>query len=120
MDLLKAVPDIVDEMDHIQNLSMATIKVSPALTDNIRLVALLNALALCILITVFYEYGLADDNDGGVTVKPTVDPIIKIVMLVLGVFQIILAVTLIIGELINRGNLIIKSRWREFVDEQKA
>ena len=27
---------------------------------------------------------------------------------------------LIVGELITRGNLIVKSRWREFVDEQKA
>lgn len=30
-----------------------------------------------------------------------------------------LAILLIIGELITRGSLIIKSRWREYVDEQK-
>lgn len=99
---------------------MATIKVSPALTDNIRLVALLNALALCILITAFYEYGVADDGGGGVNITPVVIPIVKTIMTVLGIIQIVLAVTLIIGELINRGNLIVKSRWREFVDEQKA
>jgi hypothetical protein len=55
MDLLKAVPDIVDEMDHIELLSRATIKVTPALTDRIRLFGLINALAICVLITVFYE-----------------------------------------------------------------
>lgn len=31
-----------------------------------------------------------------------------------------IAVLLIIGELITRGTLIIKTRWREYVDEQKA
>jgi hypothetical protein len=58
MDLLKAVPDIVDEMDHIELLSRATIKVTPTLMDNIRLVSLLNAVALNGLIVAFYEYGI--------------------------------------------------------------
>jgi hypothetical protein len=64
MDLLKAVPDIVDEMDHIELLSRATIKVTPALTDRIRLFGLIIAFVICVLITVFYEYGLGTDSDG--------------------------------------------------------
>jgi len=64
MDLLKAVPDIVDEMSHIELLSRATIKVTPALTDNIRLYGLINAFALCVLITIFFEYNIGLDSDG--------------------------------------------------------
>jgi hypothetical protein len=86
MDLLQAVPDIVDEMDHIEVLAQATIKVTPALTDNIRLIALLNALAICVLITDFYEYGIYYEADGGMTVRPIVDKNIQIVMIVLGCF----------------------------------
>lgn len=85
MDLLKAVPDIVDEMDHIEVLAQATIKVTPSLTDKIRLVALINAVIICILITAFYEYGIYYEDDGGMTVKPIVDKYVKIVMIVLGI-----------------------------------
>jgi len=73
MDLLKAVPDIVDEMDHIEVLAQATIKVTPSLTYNIRLIALLNALVICVLITAFYEYGLYIEEDGGLTVRPIIN-----------------------------------------------
>ncbi len=85
MDLLKAVPDIVDEMDHIEVLAQATIKVTPALTDKIRLIALINAFIICVLITAFYEYGIYHEEDGGMTVKPIVDKNVNIVMIVLGV-----------------------------------
>jgi hypothetical protein len=72
MDLLKAVPDIVDEMDHIEVLSRATIKVTPALTDNIRLINLLVTVAICVLITGWYEYGVGTDTDGTLLIFPTV------------------------------------------------
>jgi hypothetical protein len=74
MDLLKAVPDIVDEMSHIELLSRATIKVTPALTDNIRLYGLINALAICVLITIFYEYNIGQDTDGSSIIEPIVPP----------------------------------------------
>jgi hypothetical protein len=86
MDLLKAVPDIVDEMDHIEVLAQATIKVTPALTDKIRLIALLNATSICVLITVFYEYGIKVDDDGGMTVEPVIDELVHYIMLGLGAF----------------------------------
>jgi|LauGreDrversion4_2_1035121.scaffolds.fasta_scaffold165832_3 hypothetical protein len=76
MDLLKAVPDIVDEMDHIELLSRATIKVTPALMDNIRLVSLLNAVALNGLIVAFYEYGIGSAPDGIPSIVPKCDPTI--------------------------------------------
>jgi hypothetical protein len=78
MDLLKAVPDIVDEMDHIELLSRATIKVTPALTDRIRLFGLINARAICVLITVFYEYGLGTDSEGTNWLEPVVIPEINL------------------------------------------
>jgi hypothetical protein len=34
--------------------------------------------------------------------------------------QILIQLLLIIGEIITRGTLIIKSKWREYVDEKKA
>jgi hypothetical protein len=120
MDLLKAVPDIVDEMDHIELLSRATIKVTPALTDNIRLFGLINALAICILVTVFYEYGFGTDSEGNNFLEPVVIPEIYLAIFILGGVQIFIQVLLIIGEIITRGTLIIKSKWREYVDEKKA
>ena len=120
MDLLKAVPDIVDEMDHIEVLSRATIKVTPALTDRIRLIGLINALAICVLITAFYGYGIETDSDGNSFIEPTAGPEIKLAIGILGGIQIFIQVLLIIGEIITRGTLIIKSKWREYVDEKKA
>ncbi len=86
MDLLKAVPDMVDEMDHIEVLAQATIKVTPALTDRIRLIALINALIICVLITCFYEYGIYDELDGGKTIRPVIDNTVNIILKALGVF----------------------------------
>ncbi len=120
MDLLKAVPDIVDEMDHIELLSRATIKITPALSDRIRLIGLINAVAICVLITAFYEYGIGTDSDSSNFIQPVVIPEIKLTISVLGGIQIFIQVLLIICEIITRGTLIIKSKWREYVDEKRA
>jgi hypothetical protein len=119
MDLLKAVPDMVDEMDHIELLSRATIKVTPEVTENIRAFSFLVTVAICVLITFFYEYGLTTGDDGLPTIMPLCDKRISLAITVLGGLQIFLCIVLIIGEIITRGSLIIKSKWREYVDEQK-
>ena len=55
--MLRAIPEIVDEMEHIEMLSKSTIEITPTRLNALRDVSTVIALAVCVLLFNFYEYG---------------------------------------------------------------
>lgn len=122
LGLLKAVPEMVDEMEHIEVLSRATIQITPERLAMLRDFSNLLSLAICVIMIAYYEYAVTFNSDG----LPFVGPVIPdssyqatIAMLALGYLQIAVAVCLLLGQLITRAHLIMKSRWREYVEENR-
>ena len=72
LGLLKAVPELVDEMEHIEVLSRATIQITPERLAKLRDFSNLLSLAICTLMVCFYEYGVQFDENG----LPAIGPII--------------------------------------------
>ena len=103
------MPDLIDEMDHIEHLSRATIQVTPPRLEVLRDIANLISLAICALVLIFYEYGAYLDSQGNTKKGPVCDPRVLFAMQILGYVQLAFAIILVIGELITRGSLIMKS-----------
>lgn len=77
------------------------------------------ALGVSGLVLIFYKYGIEYDEAGNARIGPTVDPVIALVIKILGYVQFCTAISLLIGQLITRAHLIIKSSWRRYIDENK-
>lgn len=117
--LLRAVPELVDEMVHIEELSHATIEITPSRLNFMRDFSTLLALAICTLMIVFYEYGVHYDDTGNALIGPTAPADVLLVMQILGFTQFVIAIILLIGQLITRARLIIKSGWRAAVETNR-
>jgi len=117
--LLKAVPELVDEMEHIEVLSHSSLQITPPRLNFLRDISTLIALAVSALVLAFYKYGIEYDDAGNAKIGPTVDPNISLIIKILGYVQFCTAISLLIGQLITRAHLIIKSGWRQYNDENK-
>jgi hypothetical protein len=112
MGLMEFVPDLIDEMNHNEELTRATIEITPnrlmALKDFSSIVGLcINTIYLCFAKQQYHYKDL--DIDEWVT--DTVG--------YLGYVQGASSGLLIILYAINKKNLITKQKWREFVDNNK-
>ena len=63
--MLRAIPEIVDEMEHIEMLSKSTIEITPNRLNALRDISTVIALVVCVLMIIFYEYGVEFDDDNG-------------------------------------------------------
>ena len=117
--LLKAVPELVDEMEHIEMLSKSTIQITPSRLNTLRDCSTLLALAACILVLLFYEYNVEFTENGDAMLGPTAPNDIKEAISILGYIQLCTAFLLLMGELYTRAHLIIKSGWRAYVEENR-
>jgi len=63
---------MVDEMEHIEVLSRATIQITPERLALLRDSSNILAFAICIIMISFYEYAVTFDSEG----LPAVGPII--------------------------------------------
>jgi hypothetical protein len=113
---LKSVPELVDEMEHIEMLSKSTIQITPTRLNALRDISTLLALAVCALVLIFYEYAVDFNSNGDALLGPTAPPDIKTAISVLGYIQLCTAFLLLMGELYTRAHLIIKSGWRSYVE----
>ncbi len=82
--LLKAVPELVDEMEHIEKLSKSSIQITPTRLNALRDISTLLALVACGLMLIFYEYGIDFDEEGNATLGPTAPKDIKEAIAILG------------------------------------
>jgi hypothetical protein len=64
--MLRAIPEIVDEMEHIEMLSKSSIEITPTKLNALRDISTVIALAVCILMLIFYEYNIEFTDDGDV------------------------------------------------------
>lgn len=62
--MLRAIPEIVDEMDHIEMLSKSTIEITPTKLNALRDISTIIALVVCILMVIFYEYNIEFNDEG--------------------------------------------------------
>ena len=95
--LLRAVPELVDEMEHIEVLSHSSIQITPTRLNFLRDISTLIALAVSALVLIFYEYGIEYDEAGNAKIGPTVDARISLTIKVLGYVQFCTAISLLIG-----------------------
>lgn len=103
-------------MEHIEVLSHSSIKITPTRLNFLRDISTLIALVVSALVLLFYQYGIEYDEAGNAKIGPTIDPRISIAIKVLGYVQFCTAISLLIGQLITRAHLIIKSGWRSYVE----
>ncbi len=115
--MLKAIPEIVDEMEHIEMLSKSSIEITPTKLNALRDVSTIIALAVCILMLIFYEYNIEFNDEGDALLGPTAPSIIKEVIKILGYVQFCTAITLLMGEMYTRAHLIVRTGWRKYVEE---
>lgn len=77
------------------------------------------AVTVSALVLVFYEYGLELDSEGDASIGPIVNKDIERVIKIIGYIQFCTAISLLIGQLITRAHLIIKSGWRSYVERNR-
>jgi len=82
--MLRAIPEIVDEMEHIEMLSKSSIEITPTKLNGLRDISTIIALAVCILMLIFYEYNIEFTDKGEVQLGPTAPSYIKETILILG------------------------------------
>ena len=75
--MLRAIPEIVDEMEHIEMLSKSTIEITPTKLNALRDISTVIALAVCILMVIFYEYNIEFNDKGDALLGPTAPSYIK-------------------------------------------
>lgn len=115
--LYEAAPDLIDEMDHVEKLSRQMIQVTPQRLQKIRDLSTFIAIIVCLIMLRGYEYRFFVNYDGSSDFSPAIDEMFSAVMEYLGYLQLLTSITLVIGFTINRGALLIKSGWREHVQE---
>lgn len=82
--MLRAIPEIVDEMEHIEMLSKSSIEITPTKLNALRDISTVIALAVCVLMVIFYEYNIEFDDAGDAKLGPTAPNTIKEVIRILG------------------------------------
>eukprot|EP00347_Sterkiella_histriomuscorum_P021853 403332539 len=119
LGLLKAVPDLIDEMEHVELLSRQTIQVTPDRLNFLRDCSTLLAVGISILIIGFYKYDSIIYSDGSIDIGPTIAVTPGSVIVILGYIQLGTAAILLVGWIINKASLIIKAGWRSYIEENR-
>lgn len=104
---LEAVPDLIDEMTHVEKLSRADLKITPNSLNFFQNIAILLALAINVIMLIFYErssLGTSGHLYAGATIPDSVD----ITLMVLGITQAVIAVIILIGWYVTRAVLLMK------------
>ena len=111
-ELMEAIPDLIDEMVHNEQLESATIQITPKLMAQLKdfsnLVGLVISLAQVIFLIRVDNY----------TQREMPIYITRLVFY-LGIVQGISSFTLCIFYIINKYTLVTKSGWRNFVENNK-
>mmetsp|Transcript_11845 Transcript_11845/g.18235 ORF Transcript_11845/g.18235 Transcript_11845/m.18235 type:complete len:264 (-) Transcript_11845:748-1539(-) len=111
-DLLAAVPDLIDEMNHNEELSRATIQITPSRLTGLKDFSTLIGIAINLIYLIFskrkYHYR---EEDIETWVVDTIE--------YLGYIQGCSSFILIFFFAINKMNLITKKKWRECMEENK-
>ena len=66
------MPDLIDEMEHVELLSRQTIQVTPDRLNFLRDCSTLLAVGISILIIGFYKYDSIVYEDGSLDIGPTI------------------------------------------------
>lgn len=81
---LKAVPDLIDEMQHVEKLSRADLKITPNSLKIFQNIAILLSLAINIIMLIFYERSSLGSS-GHLYAGATIPDEIDITLVVLGI-----------------------------------
>lgn len=100
-------------------LSKSSIEITPAKLNALRDISTVIALAICILVLVFYEYNVEFNDAGDALLGPTAPTNIKEAIRILGYIQFCTAITLLMGEMYTRAHLIVRTGWRTYNAENK-
>ena len=112
ISFLKAVPDLIDEMQHVERLSRADLKITPSTLNFFQNLAILLAVAINILMIIFYERSSLGSS-GYIYSGATIPDAVDITLMVLGITQAVIAVIILIGWYVTKAVLLMKQKWRE-------
>ena len=84
LGLLKVVPDLIDEMDHVEVLSRQQIQVTPDRLNFLRDCSTLLAVGISVIIVTFYKYDSIVYSDGSLDIGPTIAETPGFAIIVLG------------------------------------
>jgi hypothetical protein len=78
------VPELVDEMEHIEMLSRAKIQITPNRLNYLRDCSTLLAVGICVVILIFYRYDVITYSNSEVDIGPYIDANAEFVTWILG------------------------------------
>jgi len=78
------VPDLIDEMEHVEVLSRQKIQVTPDRLNFLRDCSTLLAVGISIIIIGYYKYDSIYYSDGSLDIGPTIDETPGLAILIMG------------------------------------
>lgn len=109
---MEAIPDLIDEMVHNEQLENATVQITPKLMAQLKDFSNLVGLVISLLQVIFL---IRVDN----YTQREMPIYISRLVFYLGIVQGISSITLCIFYIINKYTLVTKSGWRNFVETNK-
>ncbi len=106
-------------MNYVEVLSHKTIQITPARLNFLRDCSTMIALAVSIIMLLFYRYDKELQEEGNYLDRPVIPELAENVMSYLGFIQLATSISLLLGFIYTKSTLIISNKWRWFVDNEK-
>lgn len=100
-------------MEHLEERSHDYIKITPERLNFFRDLSTVIAVAISFVAVGFYRYDRIEKADGSSDYTSYIDAFPNLIILWLGYAQMITSMTLLIGFMLNKINIIVKSGWRK-------
>jgi len=77
------------------------------------------AVAISVIILLFYQYKSLQEPDESYNMQPTISETMRLAIKLLGLAQFVMSIALILGYCINKTALILKSEWRAHAESMR-
>jgi len=109
--LMQAVPDLIEEMQHNEQLSRKTIKITPRTKEVVFTISCIVSMAINLLILCFWDRGFPDVKE--IIIPEWADDAVYY----LGYVQMGLSSLVLLFYLISQSALMVHFKWREHVTQ---
>ena len=67
---------------------------------------------ISVIILVAYRYDTVYKSDGSIAIAPDLDDDLDLTIMLLGYLQLATSLTLLMGWIVNKANILVKAGWR--------
>ena len=99
LGFLKEIPNLIDNMKHVEKLSRALIQITPSKISFIRDLSTLISFIINVLMIIYYKQELVPQTDGSSVYQPVIVAWASDAISWLGLLQCITSLTMLIGWL---------------------